>query len=765
MDLGHPASLVFDLQKAIFAYQIITLKPVFTRKINLMYTEPAHKPITGIASSSLLINLFKRYPALFKSLGQSGDYTTFLSGLKALSFTILSESKAATDYYEGNSTGSYMLSAIEWKYLAAIRLLDYIGNSGRSFEDLNLNKRVIINEPLKPLWEWVTMERKIAGEDYFTDMLHLFRQLTGEIRHYLPGRHKVEEWMNRHPSGLDERIVRLREANKKRILHIIIKRIDGGMVHSERYQFQPDMTFDEKYKLALQWWETSHFHLKFAVRTPELLNEMLDNSVPEEVMEIMALAKEKKIPIFVNPYYLSLLLVNPPADLVNSDLAIRDYVFMSRDLVEAYGSIEAWEKEDFVEPGKPNAAGWILPTYRNLHRRYPEVAILIPDTAGRACGGLCVSCQRMYEFQSGHLNFNIEKLLPKESWPDKLRNLLRYFEKDAQLRDILITGGDALMSRDISLKLILDEVYNMALRKKMANAFLPDGEKLAEMSRIRLGTRLPVYLPQRITPQLISILREFREKAEKIGFSQFVIQTHFESAMEITPESQLAVDALLSTGWIVTNQQVFISAASRRGHTARLRKALNDIGVLTYYTFSVKGFNENKHNFATNARTMQEMAEEKIIGRLPVSMRKPLAGLFADGSEMVQKISQVRRDAGIPFLATDRNVMNLPGVGKSLTFRTIGITNDGRRILEFDHDHGRRHSPIIQQMGKMVIIESKSVAAYLRQMKESGENVGEYETLYGYSIGVTEPVNLLFSYPKYDFEATGEITNLELILS
>jgi len=678
---------------------------------------------------------------------------------------ILSESKAATEFYKGNSTGANLFSAIEWKYLAAIRLLDYIGNSGRSFEDLNLNKRVIINEPLKPLWEWIAMERKTAGEDYFTDMLHLFRQLTGDIKHDLPGRPKVEEWMNRHSSGLDERIIRLREANKKRILHNIIRRIDSGMIHSERYHFQPDMTFDEKYQLALQWWETSHFHLKFAVRTPELLNEMLENSLPEGVMEIMALAKAKKIPIFVNPYYLSLLLVNPPEDLVNSDLAIRDYVFMSRDLVEAYGSIEAWEKEDFVEPGKPNAAGWILPTYRNLHRRYPEVAILIPDTAGRACGGLCVSCQRMYEFQSGHLNFNIEKLLPKENWPDKLRNLLRYFEKDAQLRDILITGGDALMSRDVSLQLILDEVYNMALRKKEANEFLPDGEKLAEMSRIRLGTRLPVYLPQRITPQLISILREFREKAEKIGFSQFVIQTHFESAMEVTPESRSAVDALLSAGWIVTNQQVFTAASSRRGHTARLRKALNDIGVLTYYTFSVKGFNENKHNFATNARTMQEMAEEKIIGRLPVSMRKPFAGFIADGSEMLQKISQVRHDAGIPFLATDRSVMNLPGVGKSLTFRTIGITNDGRRILEFDHDHGRRHSPIIHHMGKMVIIESKSVAAYLRQMKEYGENIGEYETLYGYSIGVTEPVNPLFSYPEYDFEATGEITNLELILS
>lgn len=730
-----------------------------------MYKESVNKPLTEITPSSSLFSLLKRYPNLFNIIDQSEDYTSFKSNLRTYSLEILSESRSALALCEGKSSGTQNLASLDWKYLAAIRLLDYIENSGRSFEDQNQNKRLITNEPLKPLWEWFARARKTAGDDYFADMLHLFRQLTGEMKPDVPGRPRVEDWMNRHPSGLDERIVRLREANKKRILEIIIQRIDDGLVHSERYHFQPSMTKAEKYELALQWWETGHFHLKFAIRTMELLNEMMGNSLPERVMQILALAKEKKIPVFVNPYYLSLLLVNPPADLVNSDMAIRDYVFMSRELVDAYGSIEAWEKEDFVEPGKPNAAGWILPTYRNLHRRYPEVAILIPDTAGRSCGGLCVSCQRMYEFQSGHLNFNIEKLLPKESWPEKLRKLLRYFETDAQLRDILITGGDALMSRDVSLKLILDEVYNMALRKKEANASLPQGEKLAEMSRIRLGTRLPVYLPQRITPQLISILKDFREKAGKIGFTQFIIQTHFESAMEITPESRSAVEALLSAGWIVTNQQVFTAAASRRGHTARLRKALNDMGVLTYYTFSVKGFNENKHNFATNARTMQELAEEKSIGKLPVTMRNSFARFLADGDDIVTKINRVRHDAGIPFLATDRNVLNMPGVGKSLTFRTIGITNDGRRILEFDHDHGRRHSPIIHQMGKMVIIESKSVAAYLRQMKEYGEDVAEYETLYGYSIGVTEPVNPLFSYSGYDFDATTEITNLELILS
>ena len=78
--------------------------------------------------------------------------------------------------------------------------------------------------------------------------------------------------------------------------------------------------------------------------------------------------------------------------------------------METYGNIRAWEKEDIVEVGKPNAAGWLLPDGHNIHRRYPEVAILIPDTMGRACGGLCASCQRMYDFQSERLNFEFESL-------------------------------------------------------------------------------------------------------------------------------------------------------------------------------------------------------------------------------------------------------------------------------------------------------------------------------------------------------------------
>jgi lysine 2,3-aminomutase len=288
-----------------------------------------------------------------------------------------------------------------------------------------------------------------------------------------------------------------------------------------------------------------------------------------------------------------------------------------------------------------------------------------------------------------------------------------YFENDTQLRDILITGGDALMSSDDTLKHLLEEVLAMVRRKKAANWKRPDGEKYAEIQRIRLGTRLLVYLPQRITQALADILSEFRKAGSKEGIRQFVIQTHIESPMEITPEARNAVQRLIGAGWMVTNQLVFTVAASRRGHTARLRQVLNDIGILSYYSFTVKGYMENNYNFATNARLIQEQMEEKSIGGIGEDQVETIQRFPEEAEMMVEKIEILRKHINVPFLATDRNVLNLPGVGKSLTFRMIGITRYGRRILEFDHDETRNHSPIIRKMGKVIIVESKSIQEYL----------------------------------------------------
>lgn len=714
----------------------------------------------SIKSHRLLKILLQENPKLEEILHNAHSLDEVHDCIRNWVMNYLKSKRAAYKYYKNEANGQKAYKKLDWKDFAAIRILDYIDHSGEKFEDLNLRGITIKSMPFKQLWFAVKRGTGGGKPQFFEDMIQLFRQFTGKSTRQLPSKEAVIEWMERHPSGLDPDIVKIREENRNRIVNVLIKKMDSGEINDPKYHFRQGMTQREKYEQVQEWWADRIFHLKFAIRSPKDLNEYLGYSLDPETMRRLYNAEKAGIPFFVNPYYLSLFNVQAPYFAIGADLAIRQYIIYSKQLIKEFGDIVAWEREDIVQPGEPNAAGWLLPEQHNVHRRYPEVAILIPDTVGRACGGLCTSCQRMYDFQSGHLNFNLDTLRPQETWSEKLKRLMTYFETDSQLRDILITGGDALMSSDHSLKKILDEVYQMAVRKKKAN--LNRSEKYAEMVRVRLGTRLPVYLPQRITPELVKILRDFKEKASQTGIKQFVIQTHFITAMEVTPEARRAVKMLTSAGWMVVNQLVFTSGASRRGHTAKMRQVLNDIGVLPYYTFSVKGYMENYHNFAPNARSVQEQIEEKAIGEVPQKYYETIKNFPQDAEHIAENIEQLQKSCELPFLATDRNVLNLPGVGKSMTYRVIGITRHGRRILEFDHDATRVHSPIINKMGKVAIIESKSIHEYLQQLEEMGENPQEYLDVYGYSIGETEVRMPVYEYPEYEFETTPHMTNLEI---
>lgn len=714
----------------------------------------------NVKAQKLLQTLLKENPRLEEILLASGSEDEVIEKMRKWVEPELKKSQAAWAFYKEQKNGHQTFENLKWREVAAIRLLDYINHSGEKYIDRNIGNEFTLTHPFRILWLAAKFGTGGGKPDFFKDMLQLFRQFTGRTKRNETNVQKTAEWMLRFPSGLDPRVVKLRTENRNRIINIFLDKMENGTINDSKYRFESDVPRDERFKQMIEWWNTAHFHLKMAIRTPELLDDMLDNSLELETLKILSNAKEAGIPFFVNPYYLSLLQIHTPDFAVGADLAIRYYILYSQQLVDEFGKIEAWEKEDKIEQGKPNAAGWFLPPCTNIHRRYPEVAILIPDTTGRACAGLCTSCQRMYDFQRGNLNFNLEKLEPKPAWKDKLEMLMEYFENDKQLRDILITGGDALMSSDNQLRTILGAVYDMAVRKKERNEQLPDGEKYAEIVRVRLGTRLPVYLPQRVTPELVSVLKKFRDKAKRIGIRQFEIQTHFLSPMEITPEAARSIKMLMSAGWAVVNQMVFTVAASRRGHSAKLRKALNDIGVLSYYTFSVKGYMENSFNFAPNSRIIQEQMEEKKLGKIPEDLYDDIKDLLEHPEMIVEKISTLRNYNELPFLSTDRSVLNLPGVGKSLTFRVIGITRYGRRILEFDHDHTRRHSPAVKEMEKVIIIESKSIMSYLEQLQEMGEDISEYEGIYGYSIGETEPRMAMYEYPEYDYRVTKEYSNL-----
>ena len=640
----------------------------------------------------------------------------------------------------------------------AKRILLLIEHDGMMVSELSTGEEMPIRT-ITCLWQFLAgkLEEDVSP-DFFIDLYRQF-ELLEKPEEIVPDRSLVKRQMNRWPTGLDEEVMAIRYSNKERIIAGLIRKIERRHAPTSRFQFTEGMSYAEKYVKVQEWWNTGRFHLAMAFKSPTELNYFLGGSLSAGTMDLLARARKKGMPFFVTPYYLSLLNTNTSG---YDDATIRSYILYSEELVDTYGRIKAWEKEDIVVSGQPNAAGWLLPEGHNIHRRYPEVAILIPDSMGRACGGLCASCQRMYDFQSERLNFDFESLKPKETWDKKLRRLMRYFEEDAQLRDILITGGDALMSQNATLRNILDAVYKMAVRKRKANESRPEGEKYAELQRVRLGSRLLAYLPLRITDELVGILRSFKDKASRVGVTQFIIQTHFQSPLEVTPEAKKAIEAILSAGWIITNQLVYTVAASRRGHTAKLRQTLNAMGVVCYYTFSVKGFHENYAVFAPNSRSLQEQQEEKVFGLIPKEKQKELYRLIRYERPLGKKLSGFLKENRLLFAATDRSVLNLPAIGKSMTFQMVGLTTEGKRILKFDHDTGRRHSPIIDRMGEVYIVENKSVAAYLRQLQDMGEDVREYISIWNYSEGRTEPRFSIYEYPDYPFDVTEKMTNLEL---
>ena len=652
-----------------------------------------------------------------------------------------------------------------------IRLL--LQYDGQDVHELSTGQDISV-QTIRLLYQFLTekLENIEMPTDLFVELFQLFKRLQGE-NVPSPSPQRIKSRNDRWDTGLDEDVREMRDENKERMLHLLIQKIENRKSKpSVRFHFEEGMSYEEKYQLVSKWWGDFRFHLSMAVKSPAELNRFLGNSLSSETMYLLNRARKKGMPFFATPYYLSLLNVTGYG---YNDEAIRSYILYSPRLVETYGNIRAWEKEDIVEAGKPNAAGWLLPDGHNIHRRYPEVAILIPDTMGRACGGLCASCQRMYDFQSERLNFEFETLRPKESWDSKLRRLMTYFEQDTQLRDILITGGDALMSQNKTLKNILEAVYRMAVRKQRANLERPEGEKYAELQRVRLGSRLLAYLPMRINDELVDILREFKEKASAVGVKQFIIQTHFQTPLEVTPEAKEAIRKILSAGWIITNQLVYTVAASRRGHTTRLRQVLNSLGVVCYYTFSVKGFNENYAVFAPNSRSMQEQQEEKIYGQMTPEQAEELykiletkvsAGIneekTKEDADTAKQIRRFMRKHHLPFLATDRSVLNLPAIGKSMTFQLVGLTEEGKRILRFEHDGTRHHSPIIDQMGQIYIVENKSLAAYLRQLSKMGEDPEDYASIWSYTKGETEPRFSLYEYPDFPFRITDKMSNLEI---
>ncbi len=194
-------------------------------------------------------------------------------------------------------------------------------------------------------------------------------------------------------------------------------------------------------------------------------------------------------------------------------------------------------------------------------RRYPDRLII---NVTNQCAMFCRHCQRRRNIGDVDLHQPYNNLLAA----------LDYVRSNREIRDVLITGGDALLLKDQKIEWLLSEL-----------------DRIKHVEIKRLGTRAIVTLPQRITTQLCAILKKH---------PPIFINTQFNHPRAITPESKQACDMLVEAGVILGNQAVLLKGVNNDPHVMKkLNQELLKIRVRPYYIFHAKPVKGTRHFITT----------------------------------------------------------------------------------------------------------------------------------------------------------------------
>jgi lysine 2,3-aminomutase len=247
-----------------------------------------------------------------------------------------------------------------------------------------------------------------------------------------------------------------------------------------------------------------------------------------------------RYPLSVTPYYLSLINPDDPDDPIRKQ-AIPSPMEMTMGSMGLEDPLD--EKKDTVVPG--------------LVHRYPDRVLLVFTDI---CPMFCRHCTRKREWRNG-------------GWvrsPAEVDAMLDYIGQHKAVRDVIISGGDPLTLSTRLLENIISRLRN-----------------IKHVEIIRIGTRFPVVLPQRIDNELCSMLAKY---------GPIWLNTHFNHVREITPEAAEACDRLLRSGVPVNNQSVLLRGIndSVEAQTG-LCHGLLKIKVRPYYLFQCDEVQGTEH--------------------------------------------------------------------------------------------------------------------------------------------------------------------------
>ncbi|HZH71211.1 MAG TPA: lysine 2,3-aminomutase [Mariniphaga sp.] len=250
-------------------------------------------------------------------------------------------------------------------------------------------------------------------------------------------------------------------------------------------------------------WRDWKWQLKNSIKTIEGIERLLGIELPEEEKMMMEKTLER-FPMSVTPYYLSLI----DSSNYQNDPVFKQSVANINELTVLKTDMEDPLSEDTDSP------------VEGITHRYPDRVLF---HVSNVCSMYCRHCTRK------------RKVGDVDSIPNReqLEKGLEYIRNTPQVRDVLLSGGDPLMLSDTLLDWLLSEVSS-----------------IPHVEVVRIGTRIPVVLPYRITDELIDILKKYQP---------LWINTHFNHPREITSSSKRALAKLADAGFPLGNQSVLLA--------------------------------------------------------------------------------------------------------------------------------------------------------------------------------------------------------------
>ena len=207
----------------------------------------------------------------------------------------------------------------------------------------------------------------------------------------------------------------------------------------------------------------------------------------------------------------------------------------------------------------------------NITHRYPDRALFLTTSQ---CGLYCRFCTRKRKVG------NSDKISMKG-----LEAAFKYLESHTEIRDVIMSGGDPLMLTDMMLEKILKRL-----------------RQIPHIEIIRLGTKMPCVLPQRITPKLVDMLKKYHP---------IYVNTHFNHPWEVTEESSKACQMLADAGCPVGNQMVLMKGVNDNPLVVKdLMQKLLKMRVRPYYIYmadETKGANHFRTTIAKGLEIIEHL--------------------------------------------------------------------------------------------------------------------------------------------------------------